>query len=249
MKRTSDANRSNGSNSTRERVYNWGEKVGRSTRHNYENDWWFRFFAWSLITGLFAALCYVAWVNIAPYVLLVKRTGVGDNWLEGLPLIGALVHVWANSVVTFIAVLIWVLVQSLQCLWLLIGLDKQALQGAVAKAHSQRFHIPNHADSTAREMERKARRIPYFFIRWGALLSLGAYAFDLIVGISLYPPAESFDEFIFALSVGQWSAIDFPNVWKLLMMLFAFEFVLVLFLVVLQWIRTRQDAADTQPQT
>lgn len=225
----------------------WGRQVGRSTRQTYDESWIFRVFSWLLLTALFAALCYVAWVNIAPYVLLVQRTSIGDNWLEQVPVIGAVVKLWGGAVMSITALLIWALVQSLQCLWLLISLDKKALQGAVSKANSDRFYV-NANDPTSKDLARKARRIPYFFIRWGALLSLGAYAFDLIVGLSLYPPAKSFDKFWFALSVGQWGAIDFPNVWKLLMMLFAFEFVLVLFLVVFQWVRTREHEQD-EPQT
>lgn len=212
----------------------------RRSRETYEESWFVRLFSWLLVSALFAALCYVAWINIAPYVELMRRMSGPKNWIEYIPVLGWIVGAWGAAVSTIVGVLIWVLVQSLQCLWILIGLDKRALRGAITQSEAGRFYLPEHADARSRRLERKARRIPYFFIRWGGLLSLGAYVFDLIVGLSLYPPAKSLDKFWFALSVGQWSAIDQDNLIKLLMMLFAFEFVLLLFLVVVQWIRTRE---------
>ena len=206
-----------------------------------EGDWFAKLFSWLVLSGLIAALAYISWLNIAPYVLLAKQLGGGsENWLTGLPLLGAIVAAWSGFVVTLVGVLVWALVQALQCLWLLISLDKRALQGAVNQAQAGRFNLAHGTDGATRSIARKARKIPYFFIRWGALLSLGAYAFDLVVGLSLYPPAQSFGKFMFALSSGMWSSIDLTNLTKLLIMLFAFEFVLVLFLVVLQWSRTRE---------
>lgn len=216
---------------------------GQHTRNAYEESWVFKVFVWVVLVSLAAALVYVAWLNIGPYVLLVKNMGGGENWLSNFPLIGWLVKVWSTTVSTIIGLLIWALVQSLQCLWILIGLDRQAMKGAVAQAQVARFNLPTGADSTAQRLERKSRRIPYFFIRWGALLSLGAYTFDLVVGVGLYPPARSLDRFLFALSSGMWSAINLSNLGKLLLMLFAFEFTLVLFIVVVQWVRTRNYAA------
>jgi hypothetical protein len=109
-----------------------------------------------------------------------------------------------------------------------------------------RFLLSGQADPAARSIARKARKIPYFFIRWGALLSLGAYAFDLVVGLSLYPPAASLNTFLFALSSGLWSGIDMGNLAKLLVMLFAFEVVLILLIIALQWVNARQAAVNAQ---
>lgn len=223
----------------KEQAHSWG----RQARETYEESWLIKLFSWVLISGLFAALCYVAWLNIAPYVELVRQMGGGKNWLEYIPLLNWVIQAWGVAINTIVGVLIWVLVQSLQCLWILIGLDRRALRGAVSQSQLGRFDLPKDSDAQARRLERKSRQIPYFFIRWGGLLSLGAYVFDLIVGLSLYPPARSFDKFWFALSVGQWSAINVENVWKLLIMLFAFEFILILFIVVSQWIWTRNQAS------
>gem|GEM_PF-978768 len=228
----------------------WRDRVRQTTdrgREVYEESWLMRLASWVIVSGLIAAMGYVSWLNIAPYVALVTTLGVGTpNWLTALPLIGWLVTAWSAAIVTVVGVLVWALVQALQCLWLLISLDKQALQGAVQQSQSGRFLLSGQADPAARSIARKARKIPYFFIRWGALLSLGAYAFDLAVGLSLYPPAASLNSFLFALSSGLWSGIEMGNLVKLLVMLFAFEVVLILLIIALQWVNARQAAVNAQ---
>ena len=198
-------------------------------REVYEESWVMRLASWVMVSGLIAAMAYVSWLNIAPYVALVTTLGVGTpNWLTDLPLLGWIVTAWSAAIVTVVGVMVWALVQ--------------ALQGAVQQSQSGRFLISGQADPAARSIARKARKIPYFFIRWGALLSLGAYAFDLVVALSLYPPAASLNSFLFALSSGMWSGIDMGNLAKLLVMLFAFEVVLILLIIALQWVRARQAA-------
>ena len=226
----------------------WNDRVRQTTdrgREVYEESWLLRLASWVLVSGLMAAMGYVSWLNIAPYVALVTTLGVGTpNWLTALPLLGWIVTAWSAAIVTVVGVLVWALVQALQCLWLLISLDKQALQGAVQQSQSGRFLLSGQADPAARSIARKARKIPYFFIRWGALLSLGAYASDLAVGLSLYPPAASLNAFLFALSSGLWSGLDLGNLAKLLVMLFAFEVVLILLIIALQWVNARQAAVN-----
>lgn len=215
----------------------------KAATETYEEHWLFRVFAWVLLTALFSALCYIAWINIAPYQMLVRTMDSGNQWLENMPLIGLIAKAWGAVVLSITGVLLWALVQSLQCLWILIGLDRKALNGAIYEARKTNHSGDDgrNSDRRVRNIQRKARAIPFFFIRWGALLSLGAYVFDLIIGLTLYPPASSFDRFTFALSTGMWKFIDFANLWKLLVMLFAFEFVLVLFIVVAQWIWSRNQ--------
>lgn len=227
----------------------WRDRIHRTANRGqdlYEESWIMRLVSWVLVSGLIAALGYVSWLNIAPYVALVKMLGFGTpNWIEGLPLIGWMVQTWSGLIVTIVGVMVWSLVQALQCLWLLVSLDKKALHGAVHQAQVGRYQLSGQTDGIARAITRKANRIPYFFIRWAPVLSLGAYAFDLAVGLSLYPPAASLNAFLFALSSGMFSAIDLGNLIKLLVMLFAFELVLVLLIFAWQWTQSRQ-AAPTQ---
>jgi hypothetical protein len=218
--------------------------AGKEASELYQNNWIFRVFSWILLCGLISAIAYVSWLNIQPYVSLVDSTIAGDNWLTRFPIIGEFARAWGSVIATIVGILIWAVVQCLQVLWLLIGLDKQALQGAVKRAEMQRFYLPDGSDRASQRIAKRARRIPYFFIRWGGLLSLAAYAFDLAIGLTIYPPAKSFDAFWFALSTGSWSRIDIGNLCKLLAMLFMFEALLVLAIVCWQWVQSRKTAAE-----
>jgi hypothetical protein len=235
---------SNQTTSNRQQWRDRFQKHGSNVRAAYEDSWALRAASWVLLSGLIAALTYVSWLNIGPYVQLVKMLGDDSpNWLQDLPLIGAIVNAWSSLIMTIVGILVWAMIQTLQILWLLVSLDRRALTGAVSNAQTSRFQITGNADRPARQIAKKANKIPYFFIRWAGLFSLGAYAFDAAIGLSLYPPARSIGDFFFALSAGLWSRIDGKNLTKLILMLFAFEIALILFIVVWQWVKTRRSTA------
>lgn len=141
---------------------------------------------------------------------------------------------------------VWLVVQIFEVLWLVISMDQQALRGALRHSSVIEGAVGgkpprNHKD---RSIINKLRGIPYFFIRWSVTLALAAYAFDAVVGISVYPPASSLETFTNAMSIGDWSQIDMSNCIKLLLMMFSFEVLLILVLVVAQWLQSRKQGVE-----
>lgn len=199
---------------------------------------------WLMLAGLTVALIRVAILNIAPYAHLLRMAGAENtqDWVYWIPGVGWLLKQWGNLVNAIGAVLVWAAVQSFQCLWIVIKLDRQAYRGAIAQSKIGRYELRGEDDGRTRKIERSARRIPYAFIRWSALLALAAYTFDLVVGCLLYPPADSFQKFFFALSSGATNLIDTEASISLLLMLFSFEALLVPFVIVAQWQFVRRQS-------
>ncbi len=210
------------------------------------SSWLLSAVAWILCLGLFTALCYVGWVNIAPYVAIASTFNNTQNWVLKLPLIGSLVNSWGNFINVLVGVLIWAVVQILQCMWLLIRLDRQAMSGALHQTNVNRQALKDAVDDDpeTKQIKQQTRKIPIFFIRYSGYLALGAYVFDCVVGVSLYPPAKSLGSFLMAISVGNWRAIDGSNLIRLSIMLFAFEFVLVMLLIAAQWATARTEQEE-----
>lgn len=141
---------------------------------------------------------------------------------------------------------IWLIVQIFEVLPILISLDQKALRGALRHSSAIEGLVGGKPPRNNRDKSiiETLRGIPYFFIRWAVTLALAAYAFDAVVGISVYPPAESLEKFTNAVSVGDWAALNAENCIKLLVMMFSFELLLILVLVVGQWLHSRQQGVE-----
>jgi len=203
------------------------------------------FISWLMLLGLIVALVKVASINIAPYYLLMRYDD-GSGWVSQLPLVGGLLNAWEGAVNSIGAILIWALIQSLQILWILIGLDRKAHANALKE--STRFEFGSFSstastewdsDRYTRRMARKSRRIPFFFVRWSLLLGLIAYIADLVIGLRIYPPADSLRAVGRALSIGTTNGINGDNLIQLAIMLFSFEAIALPAIVVGQWVWTR----------
>ena len=142
------------------------------------------------------------------------------------------------------AVLIWVPVQILECLWLIIGLETTAQKNAIDLSNQL-----TDTDTTTKKNRRSRRAskqlagIPFFFVRWASLMALAAYAFDLVVGLRTYPLWKDWTTFmLWAKSLNpMW--INSQNAIDLVVMLFSFEAILILTIVVGQWLFTRNRTA------
>ena len=203
------------------------------------------FISWLMLLGLLVALVKVASINIAPYYLLMSYDD-GSGWVSQLPLIGNVLKAWDGAVNSIGAILIWALTQSLQILWILIGLDRKAHANALKESAKFEFGSFSNADSAewdsdryTRRMARKSRRIPFFFVRWSLLLGLSAYVADLVVGLRIYPPADSLRSIGRALSIGTTNGLNGDNLVQLAIMLFSFEAIAIPAIVVGQWVWTR----------
>ena len=209
----------------------------------YEDSRFIQVVSWMLFVGLFAALITVAIVNIKPYTVVLASATANAAWIHNIPLIGPVFKSLSIGVEYIAAVLVWVPVQILECLWLVIALDAKAQKAALRQAASLSDDVSaaKRGGREARAAARRISRIPFFFIKWAALLSLGAYTFDLVVGLRAYPVWKDWDTFMMWAKTMNGIWINFGNLQDLVVMLFSFEAVLVLVLIVYQWISLRAD--------
>ncbi|MBD1842133.1 hypothetical protein H6F89_01640 [Cyanobacteria bacterium FACHB-63] len=236
--------RSTTDNTWQDRTKEWASQAGREARDAMDNPL-MGFIAWVLAIGLFVALVRVAITNIEPYYSLFQGAGNDSPWVKNLPVLGWFLFTWNNVISAIGAILVWAVVQIFQVLWILIALDRKAKRGALKDARQNGMDANAFSDRRARKVAKGLNGIPFFFIRWSALLALAAYAFDFAVGIHKYPPARNLQVFFVAIASGITSRIDWGNFWKLLIMMFSFEALLIPFVIVVFWIRARQaDNAD-----
>ena len=209
----------------------------------YEDSKFIRVTSWILFTGLVAALITVAIVNIKPYVVIMAAASANAVWIYDVPLVGPILKSLSVGVSLIVAFLVWAVVQILQTLWLLIALDAKAQKAALRQAASlsREMNEFKKDGNEARAIAKKIARIPFFFTKWSALLALGAYTFDAIIGMSTYPVWKDWDTFMmWARSMNPiW--INFDNLRDLVIMLFSFEAVLILTIICWQWISLRKD--------
>ena len=209
----------------------------------YEDSAFVKVTSWMLFIGLFAALITIAIINIKPYTLVMASATANASWIHGIPLIGQLFKRLSIGVEYIGAILVWVPIQILECMWLVIALDAKAQKAALRQAASlsKDLDAARRGGPESRAAARRISRIPFFFTKWAAMLSLGAYTFDLVVGLQAYPVWRDWSTFVmWAKSMnGIW--INFANLQDLVVMLFSFEAVLILVLIVWQWVGFRKD--------
>jgi hypothetical protein len=209
-----------------------------------DSNWIIQTLLWILFIGLFTGLITIALINLKPYTLLMAGVAGQTAWVLELPILGPLLERLSIGASYIGAILIWAPIQILECLWLIIALDTQAQKNAIAL--SQQL---TDATTTTRKNRRayraskKLSAIPFFFVRWASLLALGAYTFDLIVGLRTYPLWKDWNTFqLWAKSLNPiW--LNTQNAIDLGVMLFSFEAILVLTIVVGQWLFTRNRIA------
>jgi hypothetical protein len=213
-------------------------KTVRAARE-MEDNWVLKSAIWVLFLGLLTGLFTIALINIKPYAMLLASAGGQASWVFEIPILGTLLERVSVGAATIGAVLIWAPVQILECLWLLIALDAKAQKAAIRESIALTSDLGTHRDSdhkSTRAAVKRISRIPFFFTKWAALLALGAYTFDLIVGLQAYPVWKDWQAFGFWLKSMNPIWLNINNARDLGIMLFSFEVMLVLTIVVGQWL-------------
>jgi hypothetical protein len=197
-------------------------------------------FAITLLLGVLAALLSVAVVNIKPYVYL---TGLVSDQAQWVMEIGWLSNIISRIDIGFkflAATLIWAVVQAMQTIWILVGMDVVAQTTAMKQSAAIKADLAaNGADNDS------LAQIPFFFVKWAKLLAFAGYAFDLVIGYHEYPIWASFSAFMMWLKTFNSIWINGGNVINLTSMIFAFEVVLILAIVLVQWVFKRQPRQST----
>jgi hypothetical protein len=194
-------------------------------------------FALTLLLGVLAALLSVAVVNIKPYVYL---TGLVSDQAQWVMEIGWLSDILSRIDIGFkflAAMLIWAVVQAMQTIWILVGMDVVAQTTAMKQSAAIKADLKaNGADNDS------LAQIPFFFVKWAKLLAFAGYAFDLVIGYHEYPIWASFRVFLMWLKTFNPIWINGGNVINLASMIFAFEVVMILAIVIVQWVFKRSPA-------
>jgi hypothetical protein len=196
-----------------------------------------------LFLGLATGLITVALINLKPYTLLMGGIGSQTGWVAEIPWLGGILSNLGTGFKYVGALLIWAPTQILQCLWFLIALDakaqKNAVKTAIALQEDMEQAQGNRSNATTRRAVRRVARIPFFFTKWAILLALAAYVFDLAVGVKVYPVWSSWETFKLWIKSLNPMWINQPEAINLAVMLFSFEAVLVLTVIVGQWLFMR----------
>jgi hypothetical protein len=196
-----------------------------------------------LFLGLATGLITVALINLKPYTLLMGGIGAQTGWVAEIPWLGGILSNLGNGFKYVGALLIWAPVQILQCLWFLIALDAKAQKNAVKTSIELQADMEqaqgSRSNATTRRAVKRVARIPFFFTKWAILLALAAYVFDLVVGVKVYPVWSSWEMFKFWIKSLNPMWINQPEAINLAVMLFSFEAVLVLTVIVGQWLFMR----------
>ena len=213
-----------------------------SVQDAYDENPIIKVMIWMLFIGLFTGLITIALINLKPYTLLMAGVGAQTSWVLDLPLLGPVLKRLSIGASYVGAILIWTPIQILECLWLIITLDTTAQKNAIALS-DQLTDNTTKKNARSRRAAKKLSAIPFFFIKWSALLALSAYAFDLAVGMRTYPLWKDWTTFmLWAKSLNpMW--INSQNAIDLAIMLFSFEAILILTIVVGQWLFTRNRTA------
>lgn len=220
-------------------------KNSRAAR-DVEDSWILQALIWVLFLGLLFGLFTIALINIKPYAMLLSSAGGNASWVLDIPLLGPLFKRLSMGVATIGSVLIWAPVQILECLWIVISMDAKAQKNAVRTSIALTDDLDKHSDSKNSDTRRAVKRIskiPFFFMKYAAALSLAAYAFDLAVGLKAYPVWKNWNEFGFWMKSMNPIWINGDNARDLVIMLFSFEVMLLLVIVVGQWLFYRNEEA------
>ena len=216
----------------------------RKTQELYEDNLIIQTLLWMLFIGLFTGLITIALVNLKPYTLLMGGLSTQTRWVFELPLFGPIIERLSIGAAYLGAILVWVPVQILECLWLIIGLDAQAQRNAINLSQQLTNEaLSDRRNRRAHRASKKLSAIPFFFVRWSALLALAAYTFDLIVGLKTYPLWKDWNTFLLWSKSLNPMWINTQNAIDLGVMLFSFEAILVLTIIVGQWLFTRNRTA------
>lgn len=210
-----------------------------------EDNWILKVGSVLLFLGSVVALAAVSIINLKPYVEFMGGIPVG--WLFQIPAIGAAFRAMAEVVLYFAAVLIWAPVQFMQILWFLVLRDTKARKNAMRQSIRIATDLESEANKSARPEQfrgqiRSASKIPFQFIKWAVFFALGAYTFDLVVGLSVYPVFKDWQSFELYMKSFNPMWVNGANFKDLFVMLFAFEALFILTVISWDWLQLRKSS-------
>jgi hypothetical protein len=199
-----------------------------------------------ILTILIALFLKVIANNIAPYLIVM-----GDKVpaASGIPIVGWLWDVLNLAYFYTGAFIAWGLLLMAETTWILIWMDRKAHRAAIRQSQDEQHYqsqAPNTTkpDRITRQMQRRAVRLPFFFIAAAGWIALTAYVIEAIVQFKAYPPIQSWEAFLAGLTIGDLSPVDFGNIARGIWGMVGTELFIVAILIVVQWIRLHQAGSN-----
>jgi hypothetical protein len=189
-------------------------------------------------------------INIAPYLIVM---GEPVPPASGVPIVG-----WLWDVLTLLyfntgAFIAWSLLLVMETMWIGIYLDRKAHRAAVRQSQDEQAYqataptnaaTDRSADRYTRKMQRRAVRLPFFFIAAAGWIALIAYGLEAVIQFKAYPPISSWSDFLAGMTIGDMSPVDFGNILKAAWGMVGTEIFVAAILIVITWIRMHQAGSN-----
>lgn len=216
----------------------------QNIRDTIEDNWLLKVTAWVFFMGSAIGLITVSIINLKPYVQFLG--GMPTDWTFQIPVIGAFFKAIAGTVLYVGSLLIWAPVQFMSILWFLVRRNVAARKAAIRQSIQITTELETEANKSSRPGQfrgqiKSASKIPFQLLRWSVFFALGAYSFDMIVGLSVYPVWKDWQTFELWLKSFNPMWINGANLRDLLVMLFSFEALFILTVISWDWLQIRKN--------
>ena len=200
-----------------------------------------------VLTILIALFLKVIALNIAPYLIVM---GEQVPAYSKLPIVGWIWDVLNLAYFYTGAFIAWGLLLMAETIWILIYFDRKAHRAAIRQSQDEQHYqsqAPNTTkpDRITRRMQRRAVRLPFFFIAAAGFIALVGYGIESVIQFKAYPPIKSWDTFTAGLAIGDLSPVNFDNIIRAAWGMVGTELFVVAIIIVIQWINMHR--AGGQP--
>ena len=179
--------------------------------------------------AVLVALC-CAYANIRPYQIAVGHFFGGAlskalvKVLANMPIINGIALIFGKSITWLVGALVWLLLQSVETFPIILQRDRAFMRTLInaSEAH-QKFEVKENDDPTLSALKRWYNIFPTVTLARARNAALFCYVIDFLVVSSVYPPAKNFGTAVFYIMSGQFSRLNWTNIFYLLITLFAVE--------------------------
>ncbi len=180
---------------------------------------------------------WFAWLNIHPYEKLVSLltgqniSNIFSGVVASIPIVNGLVAVAGLSLSWLLGAVLWFIIQVIEVLPLLLYSEERFLSNVVSSSQYRHKYEIDETDERGLKIVKKAyNALPTSIVSKLETLKVFTYTADFLICLTVYSPVESgkFTDFFFALTTGQFQELDYLNIVKAVITLFAIEVVVSL---------------------
>jgi hypothetical protein len=143
--------------------------------------------------------------------------------------------------------IVYILCQFGQLLWIMIALDRYANQAALSQVEELQSQQGKTQDEFLGAMQEKVSKIPFAFIALSGWIALGCYVFESIVNWSAMPFITDFEQFRVGLLLGKLIGFDSNSFARYVFSLLSVEGLATALIVVWFWISAHREGKKAQP--